>query len=86
MKDKLDGKWWDDGELMTLVIPDDPMTLLIPDDPTYHLSGPDHEPILRTSGGRIWVRGEETSDVERIGAAFRDWAIAWAAQYSKEPR
>lgn len=35
-------------------------------------------PILKTMEGRVFVRGEETSDVERIGAAFVEWAQVWA--------
>lgn len=57
-----------------------PMLVVIPkqEPPTYTLHGADGEAILSVQPGpRIFVGTDETSDVERIGAAFRRWASTW---------
>lgn len=50
-------------------------------DPTYLLHDRQSREILSTARGRVFVHGQETSDVERIGAAFVEWAKVWAQEH-----
>jgi hypothetical protein len=41
-----------------------------------HLIGHDQQEFMRIlPGGRIFIDGQETSDAERIGARFKEWAL-----------
>ncbi len=46
--------------------------------PEMYLTDRAGSQILMTKEGRVFVRGEETKDVERIGAAYLEWAQVWA--------
>lgn len=48
-----------------------------PSAPTYYLCAKGGPEMLRVCEGRIYVEGQETSDVERIGDAFKRWAATW---------
>lgn len=67
----------------------DPILAFADTAPTYDcyvLTKRNAEEILRARDGRVFVRGQETTDVERIGAAFCEWAKSMGSpSESNEP-
>jgi hypothetical protein len=51
--------------------------------PKLTLYGENGKEHLTYDHGKVYIDGQETSDVERIGAAFMAWVHEWAAAQNK---